>query len=111
MPFMARCSRCGWLTWATERQMLNLCMQEHDIKSHRDYQTLYSNEYVTWTVTVLTEAQYSRLLRASKTTGFWRAQRTKPEEIQRKVIQHLISLISGLGSGETKPLCKPSAES
>ena len=91
MPFVARCVRCNWITWAITRGILNICMEEHDIKSHKDLATYNFKDYCTWTIVTVSHEILSALDRASKNPAFWKAIRSSPKRI--------IPLFSGLVAG------------
>ena len=94
MPFFARCRRCNWLTWATSRYILDICLEEHDIKSHKDYDTLLNKNYETWTVAIITHRDYSLLLRFSKIPAFWQAIRRSPARITPRFSGLIVGRIS-----------------
>jgi len=66
MPFVARCYRCGHIVSARTRAILNICEEEHDLKSHKADLTDSG-----WTVTVISEAELNRLDQLEKIPKFW----------------------------------------
>jgi len=73
MPFVARCRRDGHIEMARTRPILDICMDEHDIKSHRDR----SGEHTLWTIVVVSHSVFYNLQKLSQTSAFWRAIRQK----------------------------------
>jgi len=69
MPFTARCKRCGYIVMANKRKTLYLSMEDHDIKSHRSLDA----EFLTWTIAIVSHADYFMLLKASELSSFWDA--------------------------------------
>jgi len=74
MPFVARCVRCGHIETARTRYILNVCMEEHDRASH----SRSPDSEPRWTVTVISDSDFSMIERLSKTPAFWATIRSKP---------------------------------
>ena len=56
-------------------------MEEHDIKSHKDYDTCNNKDYCTWTITVVSHKIFYMLERMSKFPAFWIAVRVSPKQL------------------------------
>jgi len=73
MPFVSRCVRCGHIELARTRPILDICMEEHDRKSHRDQ----SGDHSLWTIIVISHSVFYRFQGLSGSPAFWRAIRQK----------------------------------
>jgi len=69
LPFVARCRRCGHIETAMTRDVINICIEEHDLDSH------VFHDRDQWTVAIVSNADFYMIQRLSKISTFWAAQR------------------------------------
>ncbi|MEM2570029.1 MAG: hypothetical protein QXT67_08875 [Candidatus Bathyarchaeia archaeon] len=68
MPFRARCIRCNYYIFAPSRTILDIMMEDHDEKSHKN-----SGD---WSIRMISWKEYNEILLIERTTlkvPFWTA--------------------------------------